>query len=162
VTGAPDIAGTIVAWRVWRVVCRDGAYRLGSIVQPTLWEPGEALVADCHRPAALAWLLRKRRHVSPDERCDCGIYATSLAHLRPGLARVVGQVSLWGTVVECEHGYRASRAYPLKVYVPADSSRGAARWHELVPGLGCYGVPVEPLAARADEAVETLEQRTAA
>ncbi len=34
------------------------------------------------------------------------------------LIRVMGKVSLWGTVIETEHGYRASHAYPLRLYIP--------------------------------------------
>jgi hypothetical protein len=78
----------------------------------------------------------------------------------PAVARVLGLVSLWGTVVECERGYRASHAYPLHLYVPIDAAWQKKHcWDELVSGLESYDVPVEPLAARCSETVWVLEQR---
>ena len=38
--------------------------------------------------------------------------------------RVLGRVSLWGDVVECAWGWRASFAYPAQIYVPDRVSRG--------------------------------------
>ena len=37
----------------------------------------------------------------------------------PGtVCRILGEVTLWGHVVETEAGWRASHAYPLRLYVP--------------------------------------------
>jgi hypothetical protein len=33
------------------------------------------------------------------------------------VCRVLGTVALWGRVVELEHGWRASHAYPLRLFV---------------------------------------------
>lgn len=169
---APDFVEPFEAWRVWKVVRRNGTYSLGSVVHPTFWPAGEALVAEClaHRPFFLLG-RRKRRHDAPDVRCECGIYAAGLEGVRPyvveapcrGVARVLGQVTLWGTVVECERGYRASHAYPTKIYVPADAGEPwRIGWDEVALGLCRYGVPVEPLAARAADATRYLAERDAA
>lgn len=160
------------AWRVWRVVRSAGGYRLASVIKPTTWPPGEPLAAQCLRSTRLGtWLRHRRRtHPVPYERCECGIYGAWLPEIRQYLGelamgwapapRVVGQVSLWGTVIECERGFRASLAYPSRLYVPADSwpRRGHVSAEELAGGLDVYGVPVEPLTARRVDAVDALEQ----
>ena len=71
---------------------------------------------------------------------------------------MVGRVSLWGTVVECERGFRASHAYPSRIYVPHEDERRGEHLgsEELSLRLAAYGVPVEPLEAGCDEAAEVL------
>jgi hypothetical protein len=74
--------------------------------------------------------------------------------------RVIGCVSLWGTVVECTRGWRAERAYPASLAVPAPRPQARKR-HLLRPrrkaseslpaahiadALGEYGVPTELVA----------------
>jgi hypothetical protein len=169
---APDFVEPFEAWRVWRVVAGDGHYKLASAIKPTVWAPGEPLVATCLQSSPVRrWWQRFRGRdehpPAPAFRCECGIYAADLPQLRhylnDGLApsavgRVLGLVSLWGTVVECERGFRASHAYPSRIYVPADaSSRRDHSWDDLIGGLEIYDVPVEPLAARCSEAVWALE-----
>ena len=169
---APDFAEAIEAWRVWRVVRKKDGYTLGSVIKPTLWPVGQAFVAECLRTSALAtWFRRKRGQAAPvpDADCECGIYAAWLPDIRHHLTdmpqassvgRVLGQVSLWGTVIECERGFRAARAYPLRIYVPLDASlHSDCGWDDLVAGLEVYGVPVEPLPARCADAISLLEQR---
>src|SRR5262249_61225355 len=75
----------------------------------------------------------------------------------------LGRVALWGTVIECQRGFRASYAYPVRIYVPADAGDPwHITWEEVAFGLARYGVPVEPLAARASEATDHLAERLAA
>jgi hypothetical protein len=164
---APDFAEPFEAWRVWRVLWKDGRYSLGSVVKPTLWPVRRSLQADClHFPSLVAWLRRRPRHDAPEQGCECGIYATELDQLGqylievfagPAAGRVLGRVSLWGTVVECERGFRASSAYPSQIFVPRDagghSGRSAA---DLAAGLEPYGVPVEVLRARCADAPRAL------
>lgn len=174
-TDAPDFASPLEAWRAWRVVYRDGEYLLGSIVKPALWPWGESLRADClHRRLPVPG-RRGQRHAAPDSTCECGIYAAGLTQIgqylgdlsapfvkgmRPTVARVLGRVSLWGTVIECERGYRASHAYPLEIFVPVDGQLGERHgWDELAEGLAPYGVPLEPLAARCIDATTVLARR---
>jgi hypothetical protein len=164
---APDFAEPIEAWRVWRVLWKDGQYALGSVVKPTLWPVRRALRADClHFPSLVAWLRRRPRHAAPDPGCECGIYATGLDQLAqymievfagPGAGRVLGRVALWGTVVECERGYRASAAYPAEIFVPRDAAGASGRSaDELALGLARYGVPVDVLRARCADAPRAL------
>jgi len=167
---APDYAEAIEGWRVWRVVCSDDRYSLGSVVKPTLWPPGEPLQADCLRtPPLLGWLLRRPPHPAPETHCECGIYAAELDYVgqyladvpaQPAVARVLGQVSLWGDVVECERGFRASRAYPLRIYVPVDAAVEDDRYpEELAECLSAYRVPIELLPARCADAAWVLGRR---
>jgi hypothetical protein len=169
---APDFAEPFDSWRVWTVVRRDGEYSLRSVVQRTVWPAGTALEAECLRCRnVLFWLRRKRRHEAPDAGCECGIYGAGLDRVGQyvaegafhGVARVLGRVALWGTVVECERGFRASHAYPTRIYVPADAGDPwRTSWEEVAVGLCRYGVPIELLAARANEATEQLTQHQAA
>ena len=164
---APDFIEPFEAWRVWKVVRHNGQFSLGSVVQRTVWPAGEALVAQCLAGSRLSLLLRRRkaRHEAPDVGCRCGIYAAGLETVGQyaadapfsGVSRVIGQVALWGTVVECERGYRASCAYPSRIYVPADAGEPwRIGWDEVALGLCRYGVPVEPVGARAADATRYL------
>jgi hypothetical protein len=172
VSEAPDYCEPFVAWRVWKVVRTEGAYSLGSVIQPTLWRARVPLAAECRRGRErLTRLFGKSWHEAPDDRCVCGIYAGRLEGLGAylaeaacsGVARVIGQVALWGTVIECERGFRASRAYPARVYVPEDVGVAwQVGWEEVSLGLARYGVPIEMLASPASEASRVLAQRQAA
>lgn len=165
---APDFIEPIVGWRLWHVVETEAGLRLRSPLYRTVWTPRQEMIAACRRGAESALLIhspRKPRHSVPDERCGCGIYASrtpgrAAAYLsrffkqRDGvLHRVIGCVSLWGSMVECESGWRASHAYPARIYVPAPrerrlpfvprSIRPCLRAEGIALGLADYGVPVE-------------------
>jgi hypothetical protein len=94
--------------------------------------------------------------------CRCGIYAArepeeAATYLEGrtwadalSVHRVIGTVSLWGRVVECTRGWRASRAYPTAIYVPAMRAPywlRAERAEEVALALTDYAVPVQLLAA---------------
>ena len=130
---APDAIEPIRAWRVWRAShdLVTGQLALHSL-EGTLWKPGEPLTARCSRGA----------HAAPNAQCGCGVYAhksrqAALEHAR-GLDRaVVGEVELWGKIVEHEHGYRAQYARPHALWlplVPDAPSTNLALHH--------YGLPV--------------------
>jgi hypothetical protein len=169
---APDYAAPLQAWRVWKLVRREGEYMLGSVVQRTLWPPGAALTADCLRGRHLFPRLRRRRaHAAPESDCECGIYAAALDRVGQylveapcrGVSRVLGQVALWGTVIECERGFRASHAYPSRMYIPFDAGNPwRVDWEEVALGLWRYRVPIEPLEVAAAEAPRVLAERPAA
>ena len=152
--------------------------RLSSVVYPTVWPPRCELVAVCQRRRQFhRWLTAEVPHAAPGEGCQCGIYAASdPTRLRPYLTghaadarssgrllgRVAGRVLLWGKVVECEHGWRASHAYPERIYL-----HSGADWPLLGPdqlsadqlggALVGYGVPVERVACGTPgELVEAL------
>jgi hypothetical protein len=99
------------------------------------------------------WRKTPLTHTVPDTSCQCGIYAIDdpcklNSYLdssyvgRHALHRVIGRVSLWGTVIECERGWRAAYAYPAHLYVPLGDPAGAAA-ERIAEELGGYGVPVE-------------------
>jgi hypothetical protein len=168
---APDFAEPVRAWRVWWVLPQERKLRLRSLFFPLLWEPGRRVEAQClHR--RLLRPSRRRPHGAPHECCDCGIYAVTTPsaatdYLRftqpapPGAIQyAVGRVSLWGLVVECERGWRASYAYPAALYVP---TRAGARRSRLMPrevadGLAGYGVPVTVMdASDRSQLIEAIE-----
>ena len=71
-------------------------------------------------------------HNEPMLGCRCGIYATSdRAHLvalgyhryHEGEMVVIGEVLLWGVVIEATHGWRAQYAYPKSLEVPYEIAR---------------------------------------
>ena len=149
---APDFLVPSVGWRVWVVVQHLGRLRLASVLYPTLWPVRHELIADCQTQAA---------HAVPHAQCLCGIYAanrvdTSVSYFDGRGAgtpaevyRVVGEVSLWGSVIEGERGWRASHAYPRRLYVPSRSLAGSTTVTpaEVALDLTAYGVPVELLDA---------------
>jgi hypothetical protein len=153
---APDYIAPVVGWRVWLVVGRAGSsWRLRSPVYDTLWPPRRELVAVCRGRH-----FGPESHPAPAERCGCGIHAAPAraaalyleyrrGAVNPG---VIGRVSLWGSVVECAHGWRASCAYPAHLYVPAGwaPGLGAAGVGETARALTVYGVPVEIIDARTE------------
>jgi hypothetical protein len=144
---APDYAEPLCAWRLWEVEDLDAAPRLRSLYRFSFWPIGAPLEARCE--AQRFRLPRRPRHAAPTETCTCGIYGAPFELIRkklaidhglpPGCLFVIGTVSLWGAVVECERGWRAAFAYPSHVFVPLGFP-GAA---EQAAGLGDYGVPVE-------------------
>jgi hypothetical protein len=88
--------GEITAWRIWRLG-KDGIVYSPIINLP--WRPGEVMRA------------------FPHTRADDGIYASKTRpemtwppSARASWPLVVGRVSLWGTVIEHEKGYRAENA----------------------------------------------------
>jgi hypothetical protein len=121
-----------VGWRAWTVEETRGGVRLGSVIHDAIWEPGAVAVAGC-----------AHTHRAPDGECNCGFHAArdpvdAFSYLlgRDGprtLCRVLGEVVLGGRLVETEAGWRASWAYPLRIYT-ADT--------ELAEALAAYGVPV--------------------
>ena len=131
---------------------------LRSVVFDTLWLPETELTAGCNR----VW-TRVRKHLSshggprhdvPVWRCNCGIHAAKNPELaaeylylysnvqQPGvLARAIGLVSLWGSVVEGDLGWRASHAYPKHLFLPKPRRRVGAE--AVRGGLAEYGVPID-------------------
>jgi hypothetical protein len=169
--GAPDLVEPVRAWRTWLVRVERGApARLRSVVFDVEWKAREPVVAECLRPRSLlASRLLGRRHEVPRSRCSCGVYGAdaerALSYLSPierpaPAVRVIGLVALWGFLVECKHGWRASHAYPLHLYLPrsSDNSRGRhARAEEIALGLADYGVPVELVGGDIGSTIRRLE-----
>jgi hypothetical protein len=172
VSAAPDVyvGPAFVGWRSWRILpferlgepesvrlCASGTRGI-----PKVWEPGQATRALCGK--------FKTTHEAPWPGCECGVYAyrtreAAEAHLesfRVGnkegvLGWAFGQVSLWGRIVECEHGWRSEQAYPYAIEVHAEPHVAA-----LVRRL--YGVDVEehPPFPPIEPAEEKPDARTEA
>jgi hypothetical protein len=139
---APDYSQALIGWRVWLVVESGGELGLASVLHDELWPAARETVARCRRGEDLLWPAPDPPlppHAAPHIRCTCGIHAArapddALTYLRgrddPGtVARVLGTVALWGSVVELERGWRASHAYPLTLLVrEAQIRRRLARY----------------------------------
>src|SRR4051812_35893805 len=136
VRGAPDAIEPIRAWRVWRASIDGvaGHATLRSLADRwTPWRPGEALEARSPSGA----------HLAPSAECTCGVYAhktrtAAIKHAHTVAGAILGEVELWGKVVEHEHGYRAQYATPRALWVPhfPDDAPCKSR------ALGRYGLPV--------------------
>jgi hypothetical protein len=122
----------VTAWRGWSLVEEEGELRLSSLTRAESWMPRAPHAASCS----------KGRSPTPQRRCRCGVYATTtpeaLAGLRSLPGGVVGEVSLWGRVIEHGQGYRAEIGYPGRL------------------GLVCAGCLAEGSGRRAD-VVQRLE-----
>ena len=164
---APDYVEPVVGWRVWFTREDQDRTRLRSLFHDLCWPVREPFAAECLRRRLP---FRQRDHPAPAASCRCGIYAASLERVGPYLelgwpqeraGPVVGRVSLWGTVVECEQGWRASLAYPERLYVPVlCATRHESRAARVALDLTDYGVPVELLDV--DGPGEIIAELTAA
>ncbi|MFL5950544.1 MAG: hypothetical protein ACJ74M_02970 [Gaiellaceae bacterium] len=162
-TSAPDYFEPVVGWRCWTVVRNGPRFRLRSIAFTDVWPVDEAFVARCYESVRRFPLRRsgwQRQHLPAVLECDCGIHAArdleaAAAYLdlyddisqRSVCHRAFGRVALWGTVVEGELGWRASHAYPRRILLPQNGTKGGSTLPEIANGLSAYGVPVEVLDA---------------
>jgi hypothetical protein len=160
---APDYVEPHVGWRVWDVVETNAGARLSSLVYNELWPVRLELVASCRLdesfppPDQRVW----DEHPVPHTRCSCGIHASrSVDLVRPYLVehgrggrsvlRVAGLVAIWGEIVEGAHGWRASHAYPVRLYLPQRVG------HALALELADYGVPIDLLDSDRPDAYGAL------
>ena len=151
---APDFHEPVVAWRVWRIFEDSRRYVLMSLHHDVAWPAGAPLVAGCNRASSGALL----RHTAPGRECRCGVYATRLEDIdletlwefpRSFCPFALGRVSLWGSVVEAERGWRAQVAYPERIFLPARGWLERRRAARAAEGLRAYRVAVEPLRVRS-------------
>lgn len=131
----------LVGWRCWYVLPGEGLLR-PIFKRGLVWKPRQAHEAVCP----------EEPHEVPADGCKCGIWAVCHPMLLqevawtfapprdtpklPGVV-VVGQVALWGKIVEHERGWRASAAYPRHLYALTDDPMIAETLRER------YGIPVE-------------------
>lgn len=174
---APDYLEPVRGWRTWLVVQGHDGARLASVSFPALWPRRRRLSAECGRGFHTGSGPPLRvEHRAPSLDCSCGIYATwnvdraaqiadcATARFRDCLGRAVlgaalGEVSLWGSIVECAHGWRAGFAYPARIYVlaPTYGRRSQlASADELAADLSAYGVPTDPLACSSSLEIRRL------
>lgn len=107
----------ITGWRAWNIVDferRGGVSekRLQALGTKPVWEPRQENVAIC---------IQNGTHEAPWPDCQCGFWAfKDREHVEKALfntyggeqGKVIGQVALWGRVLECTDGYRGEYAYP--------------------------------------------------
>lgn len=117
----------ITGWRAWRVVDfhRHGGIvekRLQSLtgrdtLEPLIRAEGRCIPRDPYYGTA-------SHHEAPWPSCHCGIWATRTRELLPlhdfrsedpRALVCVGEVALWGRVLEFEKGWRARYAYPTRL-----------------------------------------------
>ena len=137
-----ESADAVVGWRAWVVAETTEGLRLGSVLHDLTWPPGRAVLADCRRHED-AFAEAVPPHPVPGPVCGCGFHAArdpadALSYARgrdePGtVCRILGEVALWGHVVETEAGWRAAHAYPARLYVPEC---------RITAALQVYGVPI--------------------
>ena len=162
----PDAFEPVRAWRVWIAARHAGAHRLQSVVHRYVWVPGEAVVARCLTSAGTTGM----QHDAPERTCRCGVYGVAsvdvlrrylgFPYVRDSRPRVLGLVSLWGDVIECDKGWRASRAYPERIWVPA--AEDGTPCAPIALDLADYGVPIELVdESSAQEALSALWPATA-
>lgn len=138
--------GAVRGWRVWTVVETGGVLRLGSPLYSEVWQPGVPAVATCRRDEdPFARPVDAHELCSP--LCGCGFHAVrdpvdAFSYLRgrderDTIGRILGEATLWGRVVAGHAGWRATHAYPARLYT-ADAA--------LAQRLGDYGVTIESAA----------------
>lgn len=165
VARAPDYGEPVRAWRLWEVDDFEGAPRLRSVYRNAFWPVRARFEARCEAHKLRLW--RQAKHAAPTETCTCGVYGVAFEVIRkftvedglpPERSLAVGTVSLWGDVIECERGWRASFAYPSRLFMPLVCSDAEAK----ATGLGDYGVPVELLdTSNVDRVLGDVERRAA-
>lgn len=130
---SPDYTHTITAWRGW-IVDDDG--NLGALGTTFEWEPRRAARARCK--------VASGSHYAPNLSCSCGFWSfKSRELLTEALSTyatdvdVIGEVEIWGRVIECENGWRSEFAYPKELWL-LDEGLESLSWK--------YGVKVRRLA----------------
>ena len=132
----------VSGWRAWVVRETADGLRLGSVLHDEIWVPGTTAVAQCRRREDL-FAEPLPPHPTPSPDCGCGFHAArdaadALSYLRgrdepSTVCRILGEVALWGRLVETEAGWRAAAAYPVRLYAPDEA---------VAEALALYGVDV--------------------
>jgi len=129
----------LVGWKMFRE--RDGYLFTGTTV---LWTPGRPYTAQCTAG-------RGHKDPPPAPGCSCGVYSyktlrdlvhyTENGYMYGGTHLVLGQLWLWGIVIQHQLGYRAEYAYPKQLGVADEAT--AVRIQAL------YAIPCEVIDVRA-------------
>jgi hypothetical protein len=135
-------AAPVIGWRAWVVTETAEGLRLGSVLYDEVWTPGTTALATCRRREDF-FAEPMPPHPTPSSGCACGFHAArdpvdALSYLRgrnepTTVCRILGEVALWGRLVETEAGWRAAAAYPARLYVEDE---------EIAEALTVYGVPI--------------------
>jgi hypothetical protein len=127
----PDYFNPIISWRGWRVGPDGGLY--GPARTGALWIPGEPCRALCDGIGNKYHTNHKHpTWTAPQLNCTCGFYSYKTLHQE--LLHLVssqndttyysqaslGQVKIWGRVIEHADGWRSQYAYPHAIIVGRD------------------------------------------
>jgi hypothetical protein len=147
-----ELSVPVTGWRAWTVVETRAGLRLGSVLHDLEWPLGRPVVAEC-RLDEDPFAAPMPPHPVPGPACTCGFHAArdvadALSYARgrdePGtVCRILGQVTLWGHVLETESGWRASHAYPARLYVPDGVAEALAAYGVDISCAEC-GSPSSP------------------
>ncbi len=142
----PDYCEVLTGWRAWNIsVDLEPAVLYPISSNTNAWKPLEAPAAECDNGEDSPDLTRCPEcsalvHVAPMTGCACGYWSfKTKAHLEISgfrSAKVFGQVSIWGKVIEHKDGYRSQFAYPSVLYADDVTATRLLR----------FGVPVRPLS----------------
>lgn len=121
-----NLAEALTGWKAWILV---GDFLSSPVFTENRLRPGEPMVASCGDGY---------RHLCPNARCGCGIYAAddywNIVEFNEPNA-VAAEVLGWGRYVRAMHGWRAQFCYPAKLLINRDSIH-------LLPALMRYHVPI--------------------
>ena len=141
--GKLETGAAVLGWRAWAVTRTSQGVRLTSPLFDHLWLLGEPAVASCLRHDDPFAPALDAHEVATLVECSCGFHAArdpadalSYLHGRDApstICRVLGEVTLWGDVLQTEAGWRGTLAYPARLYVPDRA---------LAEELAVYGVSV--------------------
>lgn len=140
-----------VGWRGWVQVAQPGFL----ISMRMVWLHEERTEAVC----------RGERHEGedvPGVGCNCGIYAfkTPERVFREGYHKqaILGEVWLWGKVIEHTQGWKAAYAYPKKFYATLEMIKDQPTgFLEYVAFR--YGVPLEVISEEHELVAPSQEER---
>jgi hypothetical protein len=130
----------IIGWRCWRITeHRHRGLLLASYTYRLHWPVRKPFRAHCMKALKGA----QAHDGSPDVICGCGTHATRTQAQAARWALntgdiVLGQVRLWGTVVEFTEGWTSEHAYPDSLLLPT-ANRELAEKVEFMAQL--YDVP---------------------
>jgi len=132
---------------------------------PSLTADGQFIDLGAREPmteAEARWFfLNVVKHESPVDDCRCGIYAAKdfahLVRIKYAEKGIHGQVALWGSIIECEVGYRAQYGYPKNFVIPMDvlppKVRVAEEW---LKNLSAFNVDMFLTESRFDNGESSL------
>ena len=158
----------VVAYRIWQnnsfeVGGHRAEPRLCSVGRHVAWPTRERMAAVCDPAGSVDSF-----HRAPWAGCECGIWsfkdrASAEQALvsysgapRPPCGYAIGTVSIWGRIVESEHGYRSQYAYPREIEVVGDHDTASRETDDLATLYGIRAVWIglpDDLKRRQEELV---------
>lgn len=146
--GEVVVAEPIKAWRAWHV---DPTGSLIATAQHYVWKEGQNTCTCVKTDISVI----KSHHIPPEIDCACGFWALKTQddvfnYFNAEI--VVGEIEMWGKIVEAENGYRAEHARIIRLFLPSRYSPFKERLQER------YKVDIKIIAdQQLEKAVESIE-----